>query len=291
MGDPVESLDEFLDNLGKKPNMQTDWDKKSYDSKTAALLGQIVEEPKHIVDATIHEVKKNLAIDTFPVGKVLKPGTTTTNQQQKVNIGVIAYALVVQGYKITAEEIYDAWPSEGDAYKLARAGKRPSINAIQDYLGTPAFLDDMAQRGVEFAESPGGLSDEQIALLNILTDTSTNINLGARLRKAGVKPSTFKVWKRQRAFSEALNRITQVERQDAADMVDLALIAKAQSGDLRAIMYFNDLVGRGPNDKKAVDAMQFSKVVLEAVMQVVKDPAMLKEISARIEIASKQLGS
>ena len=293
MADEVEeSLDDFLNNLGKKPNMQTDWDKVSYDpSKTAALLGEIVEEPKTIVNAAVQGIKENLSIDVFPVGKVLMPGTTTTSQQQKINIGVIAYALETQGYKITSEEIYKAWPSEGDAYKLARAGKRPSINAIQEYLGTPAFLDDMAQRGIEFVEKPGGMSDEQIALLNILTDTSSNINLGARLRKAGVSPAKFKVWKRQKAFSEALNRLTQVERQDATDMVDLALISKAQSGDLRAIMYFNDLVGRGPNDKKAVDAMQFSKVVLEAVMRNVKNPETLKAISAEIEIASKQLGT
>lgn len=277
--DDEETLDEFLDKLGKKPSMQDNWDKVSYEVK-----------PEVIVTHAVETIKDNLKIDRTPVGEVLRPGTPKTDEKQRVNIGIIAYALTVQGYSVTAELIYEAWPTEGDAYKLERAGKRPSINAIQDYLGTPAFADDMVQRGVEFDSAPGGLSDEQIALLNILSDTTTNINLGARLKKAGVSPAKFKAWKRQRAFVEAYNRLTQLELSDAANAVDLALISKAQSGDLRAIMYFNDLVGRGPNDKKAVDSMQFAKIVLEAVMKHETDPNKLKAISAEIELASKQIG-
>lgn len=277
--DDDESLETFLDNLGKKPAMQDGWDKVSYDVR-----------PEVIVSHAVETVKDNLKIDRAPVGEVLRPGTAKTDQKQQVNIGVISYALTVQGMVVNAETIYEAWPTEGDAYKLERAGKRPSITAIQDYLGTPAFADDMVQRGVEFDSAPGGLSDEQIALLNILSDTTTNINLGARLKKAGVSPAKFKAWKRQRAFVEAYNRLTQIELSDAANAVDLALISKAQSGDLRAIMYYNDLVGRGPDDKKAVDSMQFAKIVLEAVMKHEKDPAKLKAISAEIELASKQIG-
>lgn len=281
MADEVEeTLDEFLDKLGKTPAMQDTWDKVSYEAK-----------PEEIVQATVINVQKNFGIGVVPVGEKPKPGTVSTNEKQQVNIGIIAYALTVQGMVVNAEEIYAAWPTEGDAYKLERAGKRPSITAIQNYLGTPAFADDMVQRGVEFDSAPGGLSDEQIALLNILSDTTTNINLGARLKKAGVTSAKFKAWKRQRAFAEAYSRLTQIELSDAANTVDLALIAKAQSGDLRAIVYYNDLVGRGPNDKKAVDSMQFSKIVLEAVMKHVKNPDTLKAISADIEIASKQLGS
>lgn len=283
MGEPVdkeETLDEFLDKLGKTPAMQDNWDKVSYEPK-----------PEVIITHAVETVKDNFKIDRPPVGEKPKPGTVSTDQKQQVNIGVISYALTVQGMVVNAESIYEAWPTEGDAYKLERAGKRPSITAIQNYLGTPAFADDMVQRGVEFDSAPGGLSDHQIALLNILSDTTTNINLGARLKKAGVSPAKFKAWKRQRAFVEAYNRLTQIELSDAANVVDLALISKAQSGDLRAIMYYNDLVGRGPNDKKAVDAMQFAKIVLEAVMKHEKDPEKLKAISAEIELASKQLGS
>ena len=291
-----ETLDEFLDKLGKKPAMQDGWDKVSYDAPIAdtKIIGEVLDSlitPSVIVNSAVETIKDNFKIDRPPVGEKLRPGTPKTDQQQRANIGVISYALTVQGLVVNAESIYEAWPTEGDVYKLARAGKRPSINAIQDYMGTPEFANDMAERGVEFDSTPGGLSDHQIALLNILSDTSTNINLGARLKKAGVTPAKFKAWKRQRAFVEAYNRLTQIELSDAANAVDLALVSKAQSGDLRAIMYYNDLVGRGPNDKKAVDAMQFAKIVLEAVMKIEKDPEKLKAISAEIELASKQLGS
>lgn len=291
MGEPVEeeSLDDFLDKLGTKPNMQDNWDKVSYSETGAYEITQLA--PVQVSD-TVKQIAANLGVDTFPppVGE-LKPGTTTVDKQQKTNIGLIAYALTIQDYKITSEEIYNAWPTEGDSYKLSRAGKRPSINAIQNYLGTDEFALDMADRGVEFSTRPGGLSDEQIALLNILSDTSIKGGLNTRLKRAGVTSSTFKSWKRQRAFSEAFNRLVSLERQDAAEMVDVQLISMAQNGDLNAIKYFNDLVGRGPNDRKAVDSMQFSKIVLEAVMKHVSDPQILKSISAEIELASKQLGA
>ena len=279
-----ESLDDFLDKLGKKPVMQDDWDK-------TGETHVITQLPTAIVNNAVQNIKQNLGVDVFPppVGAVMS-GTKVTDNQQKANIGIISYALTVQGYKVTAEEIWKAWPTEGDQYKLARSGKRPSITAITSYLDTDEFKIDMADRGVEFDKNPGGLTDEQIALLNILSDTTSKINLNARLKKAGVKPSTFKAWKRQRAFSEAFNRLTQLEREDAADMVDIQLISMAQSGDLNAIKYFNDLVGRGPNDKKAVDAMQFSKIVLEAVMKHVSADQ-LKAISAEVELAAKQLGA
>jgi DNA-binding protein Fis len=79
-----------------------------------------------------------------------------------------------------------------------------------------------------------------------------------------------------------------MEMDDAPKIIDTQLVAMASNGDLNAIKYYNDLVGRGPNDKKAVDAMQFSKIVLEAVMKHV-NPEQLKAISAEIELASKAI--
>jgi hypothetical protein len=288
-----ESLDDFLDSLGKKPVMQADWEKRG----TPELIGELVPEPVHVitnaaetvVEKTISAVKNNLAIDVFPdAPKPVSVGTPTTNEQQCRNIGIIAYSLTIQGIAVTAEEIYKAWPTSGDLYKLQRAGKRPSISAIQVYLGKQEFLKDMANRGVEFSTDPGGLTDEQVAFLNIVTDTTIKSGLNARIRKAGITSATFRAWKRQPAFSEAWSRLVQMEMDDAPKIIDTQLVAMASNGDLNAIKYYNDLVGRGPNDKKAVDAMQFSKIVLEAVMKHV-NPEQLKAISAEIELASKAI--
>lgn len=286
-----ESLDEFLDSLGKKPTMAADWNHKA-DGEIFNISSIATESVKQeTVKKAIDTVKENLAIDVFPEPKKIAPvGTPTTNEQQKKNIGIIAYSLTVQGISVSAEHIFKAWPTEGDLYKLQRAGKRPSISAIQVYMGTQDFLQDMANRGVEFSSDPGGLTDEQVAFLSIITDTSIKSGINARLRKAGITSATFRAWRRQPAFAEAYARLVKLELDDAPQLVDTQLVAMASNGDLNAIKYYNDLVGRGPNDKKAVDAMQFSKIVLEAVMKHV-NPEQLKAISAEIELASKGIAS
>jgi len=288
MGDTSdEELDAFLNELGKKPAMQDDF-------KPYALM----EDPEivsitNVVAAktTIKAISANLGVDVMPapVGMVEPTGTIRTDDKQKKNIEVVAYALTTRGYVVTADEIYAAWPTEGDLYKLQRAGKRPSLTAINDYLTTERFAEAMKERGVEYAQNPSGLSDEQEALLSILSDPALRGGLASRLKKAGISSAKFRAWKRQRAFNDAYKRLVQIEREDASETVDLQLISMASNGDLNAIKYYNDLVGRGPNDKKAVDAVQFSKIILESVMKHVS-PEQLKAISAEVEFASKQLG-
>lgn len=283
-----ESLEEFLNKLGAQPNMQSDWAGAVSVPEQVQNISSLPIDPYEEVEKTIEVVSENLAVDVFPVGEEIKVGTPTTDEQQKRNIGVISYSLGVQNIAITAEEIWKAWPTEGDFYKLQRAGKRPSLTAIQHYMGTETYLKDMAERGIEFAVKPGGLSDEQIALLSILSDTTAKSGLNARLRKAGVTSAKFRAWKRQPAFNNAFKKLVHLEMEDANEAIDVQLVSMAQNGDLNAIKYYKDLVGRGPNDRKAVDAMEFSRVVLEAVMKNVT-PDQLKAISAEIELASKAI--
>lgn len=287
-GTSDEELDEFLDQLGKKAAMQDDFVKEAL--AEPILITQL--PPAAIVQNTL----KKLNADHFnvgimpPVGKTLEmAGTQNTNDQQKQNIEIISYALYTQGIIVTPDEIWKAWPTEGDPYKLQRSGKRPSLTAITQYTETDLYKENVSKWGISLAVNDKGLTDEQLALLDILSNTSKLGGLQQRLKKAGVSASKFRAWKRQRAFSEAMKRLVQYEREDAADNVDIQLISMAQNGNLNAIKYYNDLVGRGPNDKKAVDAMQFSKIILESVMKHVT-PEQLKAISAEVEFASKQMG-
>lgn len=282
-----DELDAFLNDLGKKPAMQDDFSPRT-----------LLEDPEIVsitnlasAQTTIKAISANLGVDVMPppVGMVEPTGTVRTDDKQKRNIEVIAYALTTRGYVISADEIQAAWPTEGDLYKLQRAGKRPSLTAINDYLTTERFAEAMKERGVEYAQNPSGLSDEQEALLSILSDPARRGGLASRLKAAGISSAKFRAWKRQRAFNDAYKRLVQIEREDASETVDLQLISMASNGDLNAIKYYNDLVGRGPNDKKAVDAVQFSKIILESVMKHVS-PEQLKAISAEVEFASKQLG-
>jgi hypothetical protein len=287
-----ESLDEFLDNLGKQPNMQANWDKETRELLDDPEIHELTQlPPAYVVQQTVEAVKDNFAVERFPapVGQVRVTGTLDTNKKQKSNIVIICYSLFTQGIIVTPDEVYDAWPTEGDVYTLERAGKRPSLTAIQQYFETEEFKNEAPKWGFTLAVDNNGLTDEQTALIEILSNTAMTGGLQMRLKKAGVSASKFRAWKRQRPFAEAYKKLVQFEREDAAEHVDIQLISMAQNGNLKAIQYYNELVGRGPNDKKAVDAMQFSKIVLESVMKHV-NADQLKAISAEIELASKQLG-
>ena len=213
--------------------------------------------------------------------------------QQKKNVGTIAYALHLQHVPINADEIYSAWPVGGDIYAQTRAGKRPSRKQIARWLGSDEGKDDLINRGVPVTvddiNGDDSLTSEQIALLSILSDPTLSLNLDGRLRKAGVPRPVYRSWMRQKAFNAAFKKVVGEEMHLVKENVDIALAAKAASGDLKAIQYFNDLMGRGPDSRKEVDAIAFSRTVLEAVMRHCTKEQ-ISAIASEIELATKQAG-
>lgn len=267
-------LDEFLDSLGESNPV----------IKAAIVRDTLAAEPP------VGNVGQSMTLQPYkmpPIKDLPKGGTSVVSLQQRRNICVIVKALDMQGIQYTAEEVWKAWPTEGDTFKLQRAGLRPSITAITNFFVTEEFKKDMFERGIEIA-GQYGLTDIQIALLDILSNTTSTLTTVARLKKAGVTNSQFRSWKRQKPFAEALRRITGDSLVDAIGMADVQLASMAQNGNLNAIKYLNDMTGRGPNDRKAVDAMAFARIVLEVVQQHVT-AEQAREISAGIDLASKQL--
>lgn len=226
----------------------------------------------------------------LPEPKVIAPvGEIKLSQKQQNTVAVIAYYLTIKDQTIDADAIYNQWPNSSDKVIAERAGKRPSINGIVQHLGTEAYRTAMAERGVEVGENPGGLTDRQGALLTILSNTASTAGINSRLKKAGVTWPEFNAWRRQRVFNEAYKKILGNSLQDAIEMADVQLAAMAQNGNLNGIKYLNEMVGRAPDDKKAVDAMEFAKVILETVQKHVKDPETIKAIAIDIEFASQAI--
>lgn len=210
--------------------------------------------------------------------------------QQKNNISAIAYALnVLKGEAIEPARIYEMWPTAKFKPELLnQAGPRPSITAIQQFMETEQYVDLMAERGVTVNASVG-LTFEQIALITILSNTTSRETIRGRLKRAGVTYPTYTAWRRQRPFAEALAAATGAAMTDAIENTDVQLAVMAQNGDLNAIKYFNELMGRAPDDKKAVDAMAFAKLILEVVQRNV-DKEQALAISSEIGLLAKQLG-
>jgi len=228
---------------------------------------------------------------TMPEPKAdIVAGKIPITEQQKNNICVIAYSLATRNLVIEPPAIFHLWPVEGDPYKLKRAGKRPSITAIQQFIATEEYADRMGERGIDILpQDQQSLMPEQIALISILSDTSSNLGLRARLKKAGITWPVYNGWRRQKPFADALRAATGGALTDAIEHADVQLAQMATNGDLKAIQYLNDMVGRGPNNRKAVDAIQFARIILESVQRHVS-PDQARAISAEVELASKQLG-
>lgn len=215
-------------------------------------------------------------------------GPVALSNQQKNNICIIAYALAIKNLAFEPDKIYHLWPIEGDPYKLARAGRRPSITGIQQFMATDEFAMNMGERGIE-TKPQSGLLPEQVALISILSDTTSQLGIRQRLKKAGITWAVYNGWRRQKQFADALSAATGSSLSDAVSQSDVQLAQLAQNGDLKAIVYLNEMIGRGPNNRKAVDAIQFARIVLEAVQKHV-NPEQARAISSEIELASQQLG-
>lgn len=294
-----EELDSFLEDLGDEKGWAG---REQTEEASPAVMAHFIVEQGSVMKAdevipeafkastTADNLAKRLSVGEFPPVKDIVPaGDISISPQQKNNVCTIVYAHETQGVNYNAEVIYKAWPISGSEYQMRRAGTRPSITAIQQFLSTPEFGQLMEDRGIKVQGNPGGLTYEQIALISILGNTASRESLSTRLKKAGVSWSKFNGWKRQKPFADALKGIAGNSLQDAIPMADVQLASLAQNGDLKAIVYLNEMVGRGPNNKKAVDAVAFARIVLEAVQKNVS-PEQAKAISAEIELASKTIG-
>jgi len=258
------------------------------DKEVKERLAEIAEEEFETLLEQQEVWKPALPVTMPEIKTDITAGTLSLSDQQRNNICIIAYSLSVRNLAIESEAIYHLWPIEGDPYKLKRAGKRPSITAIQQFLATETFSERMNERGVDVAPIQG-LLPEQVALISILTDSTSRLGLNARLKKAGISFPKYNAWRRQKPFADALSQGQGGVLADAIGNADVQLAQMAQNGDLKSIIYMNDLIGRGPNNKKAVDAISFARIVLEAVQKNVS-PDQARAISAEIELASKQLG-
>lgn len=218
--------------------------------------------------------------------------TPNLTAKQKRNICTIAFALDTQLHEpIEAPRVHSIWPfgKKATELELNQAGARPSLAAITLFLGTDEFRESMLTRGVAVGASVGKLLPEQIALISIISDTTSKATIATRLKRAGITWPVYNSWRRQKLFADALSAAVGGALKDSIENSDVQLAQLAQNGDLNAIKYFNEMLGRGPNDKKAVDAMAFAKIILEVVQRHVNQDQALA-IAAEIGLEAKKIG-
>lgn len=267
------------------------------------ILGKISAKPLSIGSLSM---PKEPSIEEYveqKTPKVIQPRTTVSlpdavnnsaplTRQQQLNTAILSYQLYIQGKVVNEQNIRSLWPT--NVLMEKKAGKRPTVAQIAKHLNSETYRKDMYERGVNVEEDmpvgeSAGLTGEQIAVLNHLTDTTITKGIPARLRDLGVKPATYAAWMKQKPFNEAIKKLAGRGLEDAIPMAETMLAAQAQAGDLRAIKYFFEVTGRhDPARQQQVDTQALIAVIIDCMQEVLGgQPELLKQLIDTIQVRSK----
>lgn len=229
--------------------------------------------------------------------------TINLDGRQKKNIQLLARGLFVMGQPISGEAIWNLWP-EGmnksgtisasitdpeERGRVFRAGLRPSIIEIQNFLRTGEYRDGMRNLGIEINPDDNGLTAEQLGFLTILSNPADGRDLKRKLSHAGITWAKYQVWLKQPDFSRAYNQIVSETLKDMMPMAKQQLAAKIGAGDLTAIKFGMEVTGEhDPNGKKQLDAQAFLGVILEVLEEEVKDQEILQRIATKITLRGQR---
>lgn len=260
------------------------------------------EESKTIQNS---EPSKNVA--EFLGETVISGITLTLDWRQKKNIALLAKALFMQEQAITGQAILHLWPQglneKGQVKKtitdpdergrVFRAGARPDLHEVQEFLFTQEYRESMASMGIEIDPNDTGLTAEQIGFMVILSNIADGKSLRSKLRDAGVTWAQYQVWMKQPAFKAYYEKTMQDTLKEAVPFAVQQLAAKAAAGDTAAGKLAFEITGfHDPANKKQVDAQMLMQIILDIIEEEVKDQKILLNIAAKFQLrGARALGS
>lgn len=146
------------------------------------------------------------------------------------------------------------------------------------YLRQEETTHALAIRGVS---TETHLTPEQDYALSILTDTSSNLNWNARMRRAGMSNAKLAAWRQNPTFDRALNSMAeQIAANSDVALIELGRLAG--DGNLRAIEKSLEISGRyNPAQQSTVDAIAIINRTVEVLSKHLSDqPDLLRAIAA-----------
>lgn len=209
-------------------------------------------------------------------------------QQQKLNIQILAYSQAIRNLAYTAEYIYKLWPT--DPSEEWRAGKRPSITAIQQYMSTSHYREGMYERGVEITTAET-LTQEQTAAMMVLTDTSDHRSPAAKLKALGITSAKHRAWLKQKPYNDAFNQLASETIKEGIPQAKVKLAEAATRGDLSAIKFLFEYTGEyNPSQQQAIDAQQLVSVMVDAAQEVMgHDKELLQEYINLVKLKAQSV--
>lgn len=262
--------------------------------------GPIFDEPETIMEfnSVAEIVGQNIVSNNSVIDEL--------DWRQRKNICILAKALYMQEQPITGQAIFALWPQglnkknvvtkeitdPAERGKVFRAGIRPTLHQIQEFLLTDLYRESMGALGIEVDPNDLGLTAEQIGLVTILANVGDGKDLKRKLRDAGISWSKFEVWLKQPSFSAFYHKRMGDTVKDMIPFAQQQIAAKMASGDLGAIKFGYELTGfYNPNDKKQVDAQALIQIILDVIEEEVTDSSKLKAIANKIQLrGTKAIG-
>ena len=212
------------------------------------------------------------------------------SEKQKTTLMAVARQRYLETEQIEAPDIREHWPTLENVdksdlqerIKLIKAGGRPSLAVIANYIVTEEFVERMAGIGVNLTP---GLTARQIALLDSFSDLSDKMSLRSRLTKLGIQAIEFQAWLKHPPFAKAYKKYAEGAMFDALPLAKVALAKRMEQGDLAAIKFGMEVTGEyNPNDKKQVDAAKLVQVIFDVIEEEIKDPELLRRIGNKITL-------
>lgn len=175
-----------------------------------------------------------------------------------------------------------------------RNGVLPTIGEVckewPDFSRTTvskAFAEDefklaLAARGVAF-DATKGLSEDQLSALMVLSNPTDGRSTTAKLHDIGIPVARHRGWMRNPLYARLVNSQADQNLADAIPMALNQIIAKAESGDMRAAEKILEMTGRwNPQQQELQNARTVVLTFMEAMQKHV-DPATLRLILADVQ--------
>lgn len=170
----------------------------------------------------------------------------------------------------TVDEVYKSWSAI------------PKKTYAKAY-GAPELKEALAIRGIDL-EPTNGISPEQAAAIQLLSDPTDRRALSTKLRQLGISMAKYQNWMRQPLFSELLAKRAEHNLMDAIPVALNRLVGNADAGDQRAIEKVLEISGRwNPQQQEINNARQVVLVLVEAVLKHVSSKEEKNAILAELE--------
>lgn len=228
----------------------------------------------------------------------------TTKTEAPTNAGTYeALDEVINDKRLTEEEhdfvsLVDMhWGMHGELLSIAMAKESYQIaeGKFVAFMGNPNVRAALTERGVSFrgvelseddAWRTNAITPHQLLAAKSLLDITDTRSDRKKLQDLGIDTKTFNAWRRDPIFMQYMEKFATELLKGSEHEVSLALLDKIRSGDVNAIKFWYEFMGKWvpktQNVGPEVNMQGLLTRVLEIILEEVKDGQVRARISERL---------